>query len=115
MPQPRLFLLDGHSLAFRAFFALPLLSTASGRYTNATYGFAMMLTKLLEDNQPGFIAVAFDKGRPTERLKHYAAYKGTRESTPTEMAEQIPYIKEVLAAYNIPMLEAAGHEADDII
>lgn len=115
MSKPRLFLLDGHSLAYRAFFALPLLSTASGRYTNATYGFAMMLTRLLEDNEPGHIAVAFDKGRPTERIKRYAAYKGTRESTPTEMAEQIPYIKEILAAYNIPMLEAPGHEADDII
>lgn len=115
MSKPRLFLLDGHSLAFRAFFALPLLSTASGRYTNATYGFAMMLTRLLEDNEPAFIAVAFDKGRPTERLKKYAAYKGTRDKTPTEMAEQIPYIKEILNAYNIPILEADGHEADDII
>ncbi len=114
MPQ-RLFLLDGHSLAFRAFFALPLLSTASGRYTNATYGFAMMLTRLLEDNDPEFIAVAFDKGKPTERLKLYADYKGTRERTPTEMAEQIPYIKEILAAYNIPVLEIDGYEADDII
>lgn len=115
MPQQRLFLLDGHSLAFRAFFALPLLSTASGRYTNATYGFAMMLTRLLEDNDPEFIAVAFDKGKPTERLKLYADYKGTRERTPTEMAEQIPYIKEILAAYKIPMLEVDGYEADDII
>lgn len=115
MSKPRLFLLDGHSLAFRAFFALPLLSTANGRYTNATHGFAMMLTRLLEDNEPAYMAVAFDKGRPTERLKKYAAYKGTRDKTPTEMAEQIPYIKEILAAYNIPMLELEGHEADDII
>lgn len=115
MSKPRLFLLDGHSLAFRAFFALPLLSTANGRYTNAAHGFAMMLTRLLEDNEPAYMAVAFDKGRPTERLKKYAAYKGTRDKTPTEMAEQIPYIKEILAAYNIPMLEVEGHEADDII
>ncbi|NLW16776.1 MAG: DNA polymerase I, partial [Firmicutes bacterium] len=113
--KQRLFLLDGHSLAFRAFFALPLLSTASGRFTNATYGFAMMLTRLLEDNEPDYIAVAFDAGKPTERLKLYADYKGTRDKTPGEMAEQIPYIKEILAAYNIPMLELPGYEADDII
>lgn len=115
MSKQRLFLLDGHSLAFRAFFALPLLSTASGRFTNATYGFAMMLTRLLEDNEPDYIAVAFDAGKPTERLKLYADYKGTRDKTPGEMAEQIPYIKEILAAYNIPMLELPGYEADDII
>jgi len=115
MPKPRLFLLDGHSLAFRAFYALPLLSSSSGRYTNAVHGFAMMLTRLLEDHQPDYIAVAFDKGLPTERLKLYADYKGTRQKTPTEMSEQIPYIKQVLEAYRIPILEKAGHEADDII
>ncbi len=113
--KPRLFLLDGHSLAFRAFYALPLLSTAAGRYTNAAYGFAMMLTRLLEDHQPDYIAVAFDLGRPTVRLERYAEYKGTRQKTPNEMTEQIPYIKEILAGYRIPMLEFPGYEADDII
>lgn len=115
MKLPRLFLLDGYSLAFRAFFALPLLTTGSGRYTNATYGFAMMLTRLLEDYEPEYIAVAMDKGRPTVRLQRYPEYKGTRDKTPTEMAEQIPYIKEVLRAYRIPILEYEGYEADDII
>lgn len=115
MGKPRLFLLDGHSLAYRAFFALPLLTTGSGRYTNATYGFAMMLTRLLDDYQPEYIAVAFDKGRPTARLERYAEYKGTRQKMPTELSEQIPYIKEVLAGYRIPILEIPGHEADDII
>ncbi|MGI6358750.1 MAG: DNA polymerase I [Bacillota bacterium] len=113
--KPRLFLLDGHSLAFRAFYALPLLSTASGRYTNAVYGFAMMLTRLLDDHQPEYIAVAFDLGRPTVRLQRYPEYKGTRQKTPNEMSEQIPYIKEILAGYRIPILEFPGYEADDII
>lgn len=115
MNKPRLFLLDGHSLAFRAFFALPLLTTGSGRYTNATHGFAMMLTRLLEDYRPDYIAVAFDKGRPTVRLERYPEYKGTRQKAPTEMSEQIPYIKEILAAHRIPVLEYPGYEADDII
>lgn len=115
MTKPRLFLLDGHSLAFRAFFALPLLTTGSGRYTNATFGFAMMLTKLLEDHRPEYIAVAFDKGRPTVRLERYAEYKGTRQKAPTEMSEQIPYIKQILEGYRIPILEFPGYEADDIL
>lgn len=113
--KPRLFLLDGHSLAFRAFFALPLLSTSSGRYTNAVHGFASMLTKLLEEHQPEYIAVAFDKGRATVRLEKYAEYKATRLRMPVELAEQVPYIQQVLQAYQIPILEVDGYEADDII
>ncbi len=113
--KPRLFLLDGHSLAFRAFFALPLLSTSTGRYTNAAHGFAMMLTRLLDDHKPEYIACTFDRGKPTVRLDRYAEYKGTRQKTPTEMSEQIPYIKQILDAFHIPILEIDGHEADDII
>ncbi len=114
--MPRTFaIIDGSSLMHRAFYALPLLTTIGGQYTNAVYGFTTMLLKLLSDVKPEAVAVAFDKGRITFRNDIYAQYKGHRKATPSELAEQFPLVKEVLAALGIAVLEQAGYEADDII
>ncbi|GAX89495.1 DNA polymerase I [Effusibacillus lacus] len=113
--RKKLILIDGNSITYRAFFALPLLSTASGRHTNAAYGFTMMLLRLLQDEQPTHVAVAFDKGKTTFRTDMYAEYKGTREKTPGELSEQFPIVREVLDAFGIPHIEREGFEADDII
>jgi DNA polymerase-1 len=112
----RLFLLDGHSLAYRAFFALPTsLATTSGQITNAVYGFTAMLIKLLAEEHPDLLAVAFDKGKPTVRLEQYAEYKAGRRETPDEFRQQLGLIREVLETLNIPIVEVEGHEADDAI
>ncbi len=115
--RPRLLLLDGHSLAYRAFFALPVenFSTTTGQSTNAVYGFTAMLINVLRDEEPTHIAVAFDKSRQTFRLEAYADYKAKRAKTPEEFQGQIPLIQEVLDALHIPHLEMAGYEADDLI
>jgi DNA polymerase I len=112
----RLFLLDGHSLAYRAFFALPPdLATTSGQLTNAVYGFTSMLIKMLGEENPDLIAVAFDKGRPTVRLAQYADYKAGRAEAPDEFKQQLGLIREVLEILRIPIVEVEGHEADDAI
>jgi DNA polymerase-1 len=113
----RLFLLDGHSLAYRAFFALPpSLATSTGQVTNAVYGFTSMLIKLLAEEQPDLIAVAFDMGRPTIRLEKDEGYKAGRAETPGDFKPQIGLIEEVLEALRIPVLRVEdGHEADDAI
>src|SRR2546425_10524799 len=112
----RIFLLDGHSLSFRAFFALPTeLATSSGQITNAVYGFTSMLIKLLAEEKPDFIAVAFDKGRPTVRLEQYPDYKAGRAEAPDEFRQQLGLIREVLETLAIPIVEVEGHEADDAI
>jgi len=112
----RLFLLDGHSLSYRAFFALPdTLATSTGQVTNAVYGFTSMLIKLLAEERPDRIAVAFDKGRPTVRLEKYADYKAGRAETPDTFRQQLPLIREVLETLHIPIIEVIGHEADDAI
>ena len=115
--HPRLLLLDGHSLAYRAFFALPVenFSTTTGQHTNAVYGFTSMLINVLRDEQPTHIAVAFDLSRQTFRLEQYPAYKAKRNKTPVEFSSQLPLIQEVLSALRIPFLQKAGYEADDII
>jgi DNA polymerase I len=115
--RPRLLLLDGHSLAYRAFFALPVenFSTTTGQHTNAVYGFTSMLINVLRDEQPTHVAVAFDKSRQTFRVEQYADYKAGRNKTPAEFSSQLPLIQEVLAALRIPYLEKQGYEADDII
>src|SRR6476659_2564995 len=112
-----LLLLDGHSLAYRAFFALPVenFSTTTGQPTNAVYGFTSMLINILRDEQPTHIAVAFDVGRQTFRNETYADYKATRSETPTDFKGQVSLIKEVLEALAIPTVEAPGYEADDVI
>ncbi len=112
----KVLLLDGHSLAFRAFFALPeTLVTSSGQVTNAVYGFTAMLIKLLGDERPDAVFVCFDKGLPQFRLDRYPEYKAGRAETPDSFRQQLPLIREVLAALRIPMLELEGYEADDLL
>lgn len=107
-------ILDGNSLAHRAFHALPLLTTTTGHFTNAVLGFTNMLQKLVRQEKPDYLAVAFDKGKPF-RHQDYEDYKAHRKPTPEELRSQFPLIKRVLAAFNIPVLEMAGYEADDVI
>jgi len=113
----RLLLLDGHSLAYRAFFALPAenFSTKTGQHTNAVYGFTSMLINVLRDEEPSHLAVAFDISRKTFRTEEYAEYKAGRSATPMEFSGQIPLLHEVLDALKIRFVEAEGYEADDII
>ena len=115
-PPRRLFLLDGHSLSYRAFFALPSsLATTTGQVTNAVYGFTSMLIKLLAEERPDLIAVAFDVGKPTVRLEKYSEYKAGRPETPDEFRQQLGLIVEVLETLAIPVIGVEGHEADDAI
>jgi len=116
-PRPRLLLLDGHSLAYRAFFALPVenFSTTTGQPTNAVYGFTSMLINVLRDEQPSHVAVAFDVGRKTFRSEIYAEYKANRSESPTDFRGQVSLIQEVLGALHIPVVTAEGFEADDVI
>ena len=115
--RPRLLLLDGHSLAYRAFYALPVenFSTTTGQHTNAVYGFTAMLINVLRDEQPTHLAVAFDVSRATFRAEQYAEYKANRAKSPDEFQGQISLIKEVLNALRVPFIEKVGFEADDII
>ncbi|KXK58838.1 DNA polymerase I [Micromonospora rosaria] len=114
---PRLLLVDGHSLAYRAFFALPVenFSTTTGQPTNAVYGFTSMLINVLRDERPTHIAVAFDVSRRSFRTEKYAEYKAGRSETPTDFKGQVSLVKEVLAALRIPVVEKEGYEADDVI
>ena len=115
--RPRLLLLDGHSLAYRAFFALPVenFSTTTGQPTNAVYGFTSMLINVLRDEQPTHLGVAFDVSRQTFRSEEYADYKANRSASPDEFKGQVSLVKEVLAALRIPTIEKDGYEADDVI
>lgn len=112
-----LLLIDGHSVAYRAFFALPVenFATSTGQHTNAVYGFTSMLINVLRDEQPTHLAVAFDVSRHTFRTERYPDYKGTRAASPAEFAGQVSLIKEVLDALNVTHVEVEGYEADDII
>ncbi|MFG6119055.1 DNA polymerase I [Thalassobacillus sp. B23F22_16] len=111
----KLVLIDGNSIAYRAFFALPLLNNDKGIYTNAVYGFTTMLLRILEEDQPDHILVAFDAGKTTFRHKTYGDYKGGRQKTPPELSEQFPVLKELLDAFSIPHYQLEQYEADDII
>ncbi|HET7578868.1 MAG TPA: DNA polymerase I [Bacillales bacterium] len=111
----KLILIDGNSIAFRAFFALPLLSNDKGIYTNAVYGFTQMLLKILEDEKPTHMLVAFDAGKTTFRHKTFKEYKGGRQKTPPELSEQLPFVHELLDAMEIAHYEIDQYEADDII
>ncbi len=115
--RQRLLLLDGHSLAYRAFFALPVenFATTTGQPTNAVYGFTSMLINVLRDEQPTHVAVAFDLSAPTFRHEAYAEYKATRSETPADFRGQLSLIREVLTALSVPMVSATGYEADDVI
>ena len=114
MKSKKIMIIDGSSLLHRAFYALPLLTTKSGLYTNGVYGFLTMFYKITEQYEPDYIGVAFDKKGPTFRHKKYVEYKGTRQSTPSELSQQFPMIKEILSYMNIPTLEMQEYEADDI-
>lgn len=111
----KLVLIDGNSVAYRAFFALPLLNNDKGVHTNAIYGFAMMLEKILNEEKPSHVLVAFDAGKTTFRHETFSEYKGGRQKTPPELSEQFPYIRELLKAYGISQYELENYEADDII
>ena len=111
----KIILLDGNSLSYRAYYAMPSLKNKKGLYTNSVYGFTLMLEKILEDTKPKYALVAFDKGKETFRHKSYEAYKGTRDKTPNELVEQFGYVRELLDSYGIKYEEHLDYEADDII
>ena len=111
----KLVLIDGHSILNRAFYGVPILSNSQGLHTNAVYGFLNILFKILEEEKPDYLAVAFDVHTPTFRHQLYEAYKGTRKAMPDELREQVPVMKDVLRAMNIVIVEQAGLEADDIL
>ncbi|MFA1821267.1 DNA polymerase I [Virgibacillus oceani] len=111
----KLVLIDGNSIIYRAFFALPLLNNDKGVYTNAVYGFTTMLLRILEEEKPTHMLVAFDAGKTTFRHETYKEYKGGRQKTPPELSEQFPILKEVLDAFQIKHYDLENFEADDII
>jgi DNA polymerase-1 len=116
-PKPRLLLIDGHSMAYRAYFALPVdkFATSTGEPTNAVYGFTSMLANLLRDEAPTHVAVAFDAGRTTFRTEVYPEYKGTRNATPEPFKGQVPLIMEILQTMHVPVIEKTHYEADDVL
>ena len=113
----RLLLIDGHSMAYRAFYALPKenFQTGTGQHTNAVYGFTSMLINLLRDEEPTHLAVAFDVSRKTFRSEKFADYKANRSATPDEFRGQVSLIQDVLGALSVPVLSMEGYEADDVI
>lgn len=111
----KLYLIDGQGLIYRAFFALPKLTTTHGQLINAAYGFTLVLTRLLEEQKPDGLIIAFDTPKPTFRHKQYSEYKAQREKMPQELIEQLSIIKEIVDCYNIPSIAVEGFEADDII
>ena len=115
--RPKLLLIDGHSIAYRAFFALPVenFSTQTGQHTNGVFGFTSMLINVLRDEAPTHLAVAFDVSRQTFRSEIYSEYKANRSKTPDEFKGQLDLVKEVLNALNISFVEKPGYEADDVI
>jgi len=113
--KAKFMILDGNSLIHRAFYAIPLLTTSEGIFTNAVYGFVNMLMKILDDEKPDCVAVAFDKGKITFRTEHFEQYKGHRKPTPEELRPQFALVKEILKAMDIPVYELEGYEADDLI
>ncbi|MER2191048.1 MAG: DNA polymerase I [Solibacillus sp.] len=115
MTKEKILLLDGNSLAYRAFFALPLLTNDQGIHTNAVYGFTTMLQKIITEENPTKMLVAFDAGKTTFRHESFGEYKGGRQKTPPELSEQFPYIRKLIDAYQIKRYEQELYEADDII
>ncbi len=111
----KIVLIDGHSILNRAFYGLPVLTNSEGKHTNAVYGFLNILFKVLEEEQADHVAVAFDLHAPTFRHKMYEDYKGTRKAMPEELREQVPLMKEMLSAMQIPVMSKEGYEADDIL
>src|SRR3989338_5284579 len=115
MSRKRLFLIDGNSFCYRAYYAIRPLSNSKGQPTNAIYGFLTMLNKIIKDNSPDMLAVAFDLKGPTFRHKKYEEYKIHRKPMPDDLVGQMPYIKKLVAVHNIPIYELEGYEADDVL
>jgi DNA polymerase-1 len=115
--KPKLFLIDGSALAYRSYFAFIKnpLSNSKGEITSTAYGFTRVLMQILDVEKPDYFAVVFDTPKPTFRHELYQAYKGTRQKMPVEMADTLPRVREIIEAFNIPILEIPGYEADDII
>src|SRR3989442_5960580 len=113
--HPLFLIIDGMSQAYRAYYAIRGLSSTQGLPTNAIYGFAIMLKRVLEKYPPEYIAVAFDSPQPTVRHAQYDLYKATRKKMPSDLAQQMPYIRKFCQAMRIPVLQIPGQEADDII
>ncbi|KAA0549148.1 DNA polymerase I [Bacillus sp. BGMRC 2118] len=111
----KIVLIDGNSLAYRAFFALPLLNNDKGIHTNAIYGFTMILMRILQEEKPTHMLVAFDAGKTTFRHSTFKEYKGGRQKTPPELSEQMPFLRELLDAFQVKRYELPNYEADDII
>jgi DNA polymerase I len=108
-------LVDTYGLVYRAFFALPSLTTTRGVPINAVYGFTMMLTKIINDEKPTHVIAAFDRGMPQARVELFAGYKAQRTETPDDLRSQFALVRKVLATYKVPILEIDGQEADDVI
>jgi len=115
MPKAKLFLIDGNSFCYRAYYAIRSLSNSKGQPTNAVYGFVTMLNKIVKDNEPDMLAVAFDLKGPTFRHKKFEEYKIHRKPMPDDLVSQMPVIKELVRSYNIPIYEIEGYEADDVL
>ena len=113
--KEKIVLIDGHSILNRAFYGLPNLTNSEGLHTNAVYGFLNILFKILEEEKPQYLTVAFDLHAPTFRHEMYAEYKGTRKPMPEELREQVPLMKQVLEAMGVKIAEQEGYEADDIL
>ncbi|MBQ8955619.1 MAG: hypothetical protein IJ075_01475 [Lachnospiraceae bacterium] len=113
--KEKILLIDGHSMLNRGFYGLPILTNSKGVHTNAVLGFLNIMLKVISEEEPDYITVAFDEHAPTFRHEMYEAYKGTRHAMPDELREQVPLIKDVLTAMDIEIISKEGLEADDII
>ena len=111
----KLVLIDGHSILNRAFFGIPDLTNSEGLHTNAVYGFLNIMFKILEEEQPDYLTVAFDVSQPTFRHEMFAEYKGTRKPMAEELRQQVPLMKEMLHAMGVTVIEKGGYEADDLL
>ena len=111
----KIVLIDGHSILNRAFFGVPPLTNSEGLHTNAVYGFLNIMFKILDEEKPDYLTVAFDRSEPTFRHQMFDAYKGTRKPMAQELREQVPVMKEVLQAMGIKIMEMPGYEADDLL
>ena len=114
-PRPRLFLIDGSSYVFRAFFGIPPLDHSASLPTHAVFGFLHLLLRLFKQHQPEYAAVVFDAGRETFRHRMFAGYKGNRPERPPALTAQLPYLRRLLECLNLPFFEMPGYEADDLI
>ena len=111
----KLVLIDGHNIIFRAFYGVPDLTNSQGMHTNAIYGFLNIMFKILDEEKPDYLVVAFDAAKKTFRHEMYAEYKGTRKAMPDELREQVPMMQQLLRAMGVVTMECPGIEADDIL